>query len=312
MISTAVIFQLIWTSFTTSSYFVLFALAFALVLKVNRTFNFAQAAIMIASFYAAFASVSLAGAPGWCGFLAALAAAIVMALLIEIFGFRLLRRQRSEQMFIFIFTLIISEAVAYIAMLVFGTWPNTIFPSLYWPVTIISNVAISAWDVPAVGAMIGAIVGLFLFLRFARIGQFMTAIADNADLAELYGIDREKVHRTTMIVAALLIGIGMFLYGSRAQVQPTTSIDLMLFAIAATIIGGIGNLWGAAVTAIVLNIIENASVLIIPSEWQGFLLYVFLFLAIIVLPKGIKWPRRKRLAREVKMPDILAAEATET
>jgi branched-subunit amino acid ABC-type transport system permease component len=112
MLSFAIVSQILWTSFATSSYFVLFALAFALVLKVNRVFNFAQAAIMIASFYAAYTTVSLAGGPGWLGFIAALAASIAMAMLIEVVGFRLLRRQRAEQMFVFIFTLIISEAVA--------------------------------------------------------------------------------------------------------------------------------------------------------------------------------------------------------
>ena len=67
----------------------------------------------------------------------------------------------------------------------------------------------------------------------------------------------------------------------------------MLFAIAATIIGGIGNLWGAAIAAMVLGIVQNASILFIPSEWQGFLLYVFLFLAIVFFPNGLRLPRRR-------------------
>ena len=128
----------------------------------------------------------------------------------------------------------------------------------------------------------------------------MVAVADNPDLAELYGIEKNRIYLVAMVIAGLLIGVGMFLYGSRAQVQATTSIELMLFAIAATIIGGIGNVWGAAVTAIVLGIVQNGSVLFIPSEWQGFLLYVFLFLAIVFFPKGMKLPERRRgLARKV-------------
>jgi branched-subunit amino acid ABC-type transport system permease component len=195
-------------------------------------------------------------------------------------------------------------------MLVFGTWPTTIFPSLFWPVTLVGGIAVSAWDIPAVATMIGAVLVLFAFLRFARVGQFMIAVADNPDLAELYGIEKEKVYGVAMLVAAILIALGMFLYGSRAQVQPTTAIDLLLFAVAATIMGGIGNLWGAAIMAVVLGVIQNSSVLFIPSEWQGFLLYVFLFLAIIFLPNGIKWPRRKRLARKVETFDLPTSDAT--
>ena len=68
----------------------------------------------------------------------------------------------------------------------------------------------------------------------------------------------------------------------------------MLFATVATIVGGIGNIWGAALAAIVLGIVQNASVLFIPSQHQGFLLYVFLFFAIIFFPEGIKLPEESR------------------
>jgi branched-subunit amino acid ABC-type transport system permease component len=310
MLTFDTIAQVLWTSFATSSYLVLFAVAFALVLKVNQIFNFAQAAVMTIAFYAAHAVVSMAGQSGVLGFVAALGSATIAAVILEVFGFRSLRRRKASQMFVFIFTLIVSELVAYMAMLIFGTWPTTIFPSLFWPVSLVGNVAVSAWDVPAVGAMLGSLALLFLFLRFSQPGRFMLAVADNPDLAELYGIEKNRIYLVAMIAAGLLIGVGMFLYGSRAQVQATTSIELMLFAIAATIIGGIGNVWGAAITAVVLGVVQNGSVLFIPSEWQGFLLYVFLFLAIVFFPKGVKLPERKRgLARRIASVDLGAEKA---
>ena len=310
MFSLPILAQILWTSLATSTCFVLFALAFALVLKVNRIFNFAQAAMMTMGFYAAYTVIGLAGGPGWLGFLAALLGSVGVAVLLEIFGFRPLRRRRASSMFVFIFALVISELIAYVIMLVYGTWPATIFPSLFWPVTLVGPVAVSQWDVPAVVSTIAAIAALFAFLQFSRAGQFMTAVADNPDLAEFYGITKDRIHLITMIVAGLLTGLAMFLYGSRAQVQPMSSIDLLLFAIAATIIGGIGNLGGTAITAVVLGIVQNASVLFIPSEWQGFLLYVFLFTAIVFFPKGIRLPER-RLARSTPTPSIGADEAGE-
>ncbi|WP_081740246.1 branched-chain amino acid ABC transporter permease [Afipia sp. P52-10] len=312
MLSFDIVAQILWTSFATSSYFVLFALAFALVLKVNRAFNFAQAAMMTVAFYAAYTCVALWGLPGWVGFAAALAASIILAIVIEVFGFRTLRRRRADQIFVFIFTLIVSEVVAFLAMLVFGTWPSTIFPSLFWPVTLVGNVAVSQWDIPAVGVAVSSVVVLFGFLRFTRTGQFMVAVADNPDLAELYGIAKQRIYLATMLTAAVLVALGMFLYGTRAQVQPTTAIDLMLFAIAATIIGGIGNLWGAALTAVVLGVVQNSSVLFIPSEWQGFLLYLFLFVAIVFLPNGVKLPARRRLTRKTVAPDLVGAGSQES
>ena len=122
-------------------------------------------------------------------------------------------------------------------------------------------------------------------MRFTRTGQFMIGVADNPDLAALYGINKRQIFLVTMLIAGALAGLGMFLYGTRAQVLPQTGVNLMLFAVAATIMGGIGNVAGAAIAAVILGIIQNASILVIPSEWQGFLLYVFLFLAIVFFPE---------------------------
>lgn len=295
MFDPVVIGQIGWTSLATTSYYVLFAIAFSLVLKVNRLFNFSQAAAMNVAFYAAFAAINIAGFPLYIGVVVSLIASLLFSWLIETYGFAVLRRKNASVLFVFIFTFIVSEFVAYVMMLVFGTWPITLFSTLLWPVTIVGNVAISHWDVPAILVAAGCCALLFAFLRFTRWGQFVIAVSDNPDLAELYGIDKRRVFLLAVMIAGLLCAIGMLLYGARSQIQPKTSLELMLFATVATIVGGIGNIWGAAIAAVVLGFVQNASVLFIPSQLQGLLLYVFLFVAIIFFPRGIKFPERRRV-----------------
>ena len=191
MMNLTVISQILWTSLATSRYFVLFAVAFALVLKVNKVFNFAQAGMMTCGFYAAYVVVRVLGLPSYLGIAAAIAGGVGMAFLLERFGFSVLRQRKASPMFVFIFTLVASQFVTYAMTMVFGTWPTTIFASMFWPVTIVANVAVSAWDLPAIGATLAVLGALWAFLRYTRYGQFMIAVADNADLAELYGIQQE-------------------------------------------------------------------------------------------------------------------------
>jgi branched-subunit amino acid ABC-type transport system permease component len=300
MLNLTVVSQILWTSLATSSYFVLFALSFALVLMVNKVFNFAQAGIMTVAFYAAYVVVRFLGLPGYAGLAAAIGGGMLAAFAIERFGFRILRDRRASPMFVFIFTLVASQFITYAVTLVFGTWPTTIFESMFWPVTIVGNVAVSAWDVPAIGVTIAVLGALRGFLKFTRYGQFMIAVADNRALAELYGIRRDRVLMVSMLIAGAIGGIGMFLYGTRAQVQPAAATDLLLFAVAATILGGIGNVWGAALAAVILGVVQNSSILFIPSAWQGFLLFAFLFLAIVAFPSGIHLPESKRALRRMR------------
>src|SRR6516165_7963722 len=293
MLDATIILQILWTSLSTSSYYVLFAVAFALVLKVTRLFNFAQAAIMTIAFYTAFVAVQWLAWPAWAAFAAMMTVTLAASYLLERIGFETLRKRGVSVMFVFVFTFMVSEFVAYVAIQIFGTWPQTIFPTIFWPATLIGNIAISAWDLPAIATTIGSLAALFIFMRFTRVGQFMVGVADNPDLAELYGINKRQVFLAAMLIAGAFVALGMFLYGTRAQVLPQTALSLMLFAIAATIMGGIGNIAGAAIMAVILGVIQNASILVISSEWQGFLLYVFLFFAIVFFPNGLRLPRRK-------------------
>ena len=144
MLDATIILQILWTSLATSSYYVLFAVAFALVLKVTGLFNFAQAAIMTIAFYTAFVAVQWMRWPAWAAFALMMVATLAASYALERFGFEALRKRGVSPIFVFVFTFLLSEFVAYVAMLVFGTWPQTIFPTIFWPVTLFGNIAVSA------------------------------------------------------------------------------------------------------------------------------------------------------------------------
>ena len=135
MQDTTIILQILWTSLATSTYYVLFAVAFALVLKVTRLFNFAQAAIMTIAFYTAFIAVQWLEWPAWAAFLLMMVVTLAASYALERIGFEALRQRGVSVMFVFVFTFMVSEFIAYVAMLIFGTWPQTIFPTIFWPVT---------------------------------------------------------------------------------------------------------------------------------------------------------------------------------
>jgi branched-chain amino acid transport system permease protein len=100
---------------------------------------------------------------------------------------------------------------------------------------------------------------------------------------------------------------GMFLFGTRAGVLPTTANDLMLFAVIGTLLGGMGRLFAAAAAAVVLALVQSYSVLVIASKWQGLVLYAFLFIVIVLFPRGFRLPSLQR--RRVVQPAMTEAKA---
>lgn len=296
MFELPILLQILWTSVATSTYYVLFAIAFALTLKVAGVWNFVQAGVMGLAFYGMFAAMRQWAWPAAAGFGFGLALAVALAVAVEVWGYRVLKRRRSSALLLFIFAIVVAEFVAYLLSLVFGTEPQSLTKSMTSEIYLVGGVAISSWDLGALAVTSVVCAALAAYLRFTRQGQFMSAVADNAPLAELYGISANRAILTAMVIAAALVSVGVYLYGTRASMIPTAPLDLMLLAVIATILGGLGSLAGAAGAAVFLSLLQSGSILFIPSQWQSSLTYLVLFLVILFFPTGFRVPAwlRKR------------------
>ena len=278
--------QLAWTSLANASFTCLFAISLALVLKVNRVWNFAQAGMMVV----AYGCMLALARP--CGLAAALAFGLVVtigfSLALERYGFRPLRRRGSSSLTFFIFTLVVSQLCTYIAELIFGTEPTTLVDGMVGSMRLIGGVAVSDWDLGAVGTTIALLLLLAGFLRLTRWGQRLIAVADSPDLAELYGTSRDTAYAVTMILAAIMTTAGMLLLGTKAATVPASPLqEFLVQALLATILAGVGNIFAAGVAAVVVGIGQGFAVLFMASKWTPLLVYALMAIAIVLFPTGV-------------------------
>ncbi|MEI7713227.1 MAG: branched-chain amino acid ABC transporter permease [Rhodospirillales bacterium] len=291
MFEPIILAQILWTGIATAAPFVLLTVGFALTLKVTGLWNFAQSGQMAIAFYTMFYALNGLGLP----LFAAVALGVVFtagaAYLIEVCGLQVLRDRQSGNLTFFIFTLILSEFIIYVITLVFGTEPETLYRSILSPIDIVGGIAISDWDKTGIGMTAIGLIALYVFMRYSKEGQFLTAVADNARLAELYGISARRAYRVVAIVAALFIVAAMYLIGSHGGIVPNSPLELVLSAVIGTLLGGIGRVFAAAWASIFLALIQSFSILFIGSRWQNLLLYGFLFATIILFPRGVRMPR---------------------
>jgi branched-subunit amino acid ABC-type transport system permease component len=295
MIEPVILLQILWTGIAMSSYYVLLTVAFALTLKVEKLWNFAQAGLMGVAFYTMFITLNAQALPVWLGLTLGVAVTVAASVLLEYFGFAVLRRRHSGNLTFFIFTLVFSQFIAYVLTILFGTEPETIYPSVMSPVRIIGGVAVSDWDLTAICTTAVLLVALNLVLRFTRDGQFMIAVADNAKLAEIYGISATRAYMLSGAIAAVLLTAGIYLYGTRGGVTPDLPLSLVLTAVIGTLMGGLGRVFAAGLAAVLLALLQSFSILVIPSKWQALLLYGVLFGALILFPRGIPSWRVRRI-----------------
>jgi branched-subunit amino acid ABC-type transport system permease component len=286
--------QILWTGIATSSPYVLMTVGFALTLKVTGLWNFAHAGLMAIAFYTMFFAINVIALPVPLALVLGLVVTGAASLLIETYGLQVLRDRGSGNLTFFIFTLILSEFIIYVITLLFGTEPETLLKSILSPITIIADVAVSDWDKLAVALAAGGLLLLYAFLTWTREGQFLNAVADNARLAELYGISAKRARRVVSVIAALFIVAAMYLIGTHGGIVPNSPLELILTAVIGTLLGGIGRVFAAAAAAVFLGLVQSFSILIIESRWQNLLLYGVLFAAILLFPRGVRF--RLRLA----------------
>jgi rhamnose transport system ATP-binding protein len=142
-----------------------------------------------------------------------------------------------------------------------------------------------------------------LGLRYLKIGRQIYAIGSNPDAAIFYGLKTERLTWQAYVLCGLLTGLAGFLFGARVSyVVPYLAQGLELTALAAVVLGGIsvlggsGNVFGAAIGALTIATIENGLVLLGASEFVREFVYGTTIVAAVIVDAVIQ----RRIAELLK------------
>ena len=128
---------------------------------------------------------------------------------------------------------------------------------------------------------------LFAVLRFTRVGKMMRAVADNAALADLKGIDPRLVARLATGVGLALAGLGGMLVGLDTGIDPLTGFRIMLSVFAAAVVGGLGSVTGAVLGAVLVGVGEELSLLVFDPAYRTAVGFAAILLVLSVRPAGL-------------------------
>lgn len=132
------------------------------------------------------------------------------------------------------------------------------------------------------------------FLRTARFGKAMRAVADNPPLASSSGIDVDRVVLMVWVMGAGLAALGGVLYSTSFQVNFMEGQQLLLLMFAGITLGGLGTSFGAAAGCFVLGLAIQMSTLYIPTSLRNVGALAVLIVVLMFAPQGI-FGRRERV-----------------
>ena len=101
------------------------------------------------------------------------------------------------------------------------------------------------------------LIGLIWLVRYTRQGKAMRATAQDKDAAAMMGIDVDRTISFTFLLAGALAGAAGVLFAFYFQtIRYDTGFTLGLIAFTAAVLGGIGNLPGAVLGALIIGLIQ--------------------------------------------------------
>lgn len=128
---------------------------------------------------------------------------------------------------------------------------------------------------------------VYLLLEKTKMGKAMRATADNPELAQVRGINTEKVIAWTWMIGGGLAAAGGAMYGLSSQLRPEMGFFLLLPMFAAVIMGGIGNPYGALLGALIIGVTTQVSAAFLNPAYGPAVAFVLLVITLLVRPQGL-------------------------
>ncbi len=267
------------------------AVGLTLVFSVMRILNVAHG-----SFYALGAYVSVAigqwfATKGWP--VLSLAALTISPLLVALALGPLIERTllrwtygRSEALQILV-TFGLFLILEDVQKLIFGVQPY----ALDVPMELLGTVHIGGMAYPnyqllliALAFMLG--IGLRLLLRKTRAGKLIVAVVADQELARTVGINAPRIFILAFSIGVFLAALGGALASPTVGVAPGLGAEAIVLAFAVVAIGGLGQIEGAGVAAVLVGLTRAAAIYFAP-ELQPVVPYLVMLAVLLVRPYGL-------------------------
>jgi branched-chain amino acid transport system permease protein len=131
------------------------------------------------------------------------------------------------------------------------------------------------------------LVGLWVFLKYSRIGAAIRAVGQNRDAALLIGLSIERLYMVAFAASAVLAAVAGILLGAMRPMTPTMGAEPLVKALVVAIFGGLGSVGGTIGGAYVIGMIEAASTYGVGLYWTPAVLFAVMIAVLLWRPNGL-------------------------
>ncbi|HKY50013.1 MAG TPA: branched-chain amino acid ABC transporter permease [Candidatus Limnocylindria bacterium] len=289
---------------TNGAFIALIALGYTLVYGIIELINFAHGDLFMLGTFVCLTSLTLLGfgsevgvsGTPWLALVIAMLAAMIFCgalnTLAERIAYRPLRR--APRLAPLISAIGVSFIFVNIGLFWQGPTPRR-FPDLLPQYDFISEffgitslVRFTFKDLFVLSLAIPLMLGLAWVIRNTRMGKAMRAVAQDTEMSLQMGIDVDRVIAFTFLIGGVLAGAAALMYGLyNNNTVFTLGFTAGLKAFTAAVLGGIGNVTGAALGGFVLGLLSALTVTYFGGQWENVGVFSLLVIILVFKPTGL-------------------------
>ena len=283
--------QILVSGLTVGAMYAVSTVSLSLVWGALNVLNMGQGAMLAAGGYIAYTAVMSLGLP--------IPIAIVVAVIVGAFiggamYFLIIRFMIGKEGFetnvivaTFGFALILENLV----LRLYGAYP------LRQPIGLEGGWYVGATHIPYQNMLLVVVSGVLLvavayLLKTTQLGRSIRATAQNREATELMGIRISRVFLLVLLIGGGLAAISGIMLSTLTTLAPTMGYDPMLKAFIICVIAGLGNIYGALISAFVLGLFEVSIQFIFGVRFGFPALLLRVILALVWRPYGVFGKRK--------------------
>lgn len=293
-------FQLIANGLIAGVLYALIGIGFALQYQVNKFFDFSFAAVFAVGAYSCWAIIELFGRESTSALsltfvIAAIGGVLTASLLgwlLEVIFYRPLRQRRTTSLVQLLVSLSIFVIVQNTISLFVGddvkiinsspVGPGLSFELPFGTAIYITKIQIGTFLTALCLSLI-----LSLILKFSSWGIKLRAVSNDAQLANIFGIDTNKMHASVQAVGGGIAGVAAIWMALDTGFTPLLGFRVLVISMAAMVIGGVGSLPGVVLGAMIIGLIQNLGAIQFDTKWQDTIVFLLLLAFLLIRPQGL-------------------------
>ena len=278
--------QFVINGLITGVLYSLLAIGFALVYNTTKIFHVAASAVYVFAAYAFWFISNKLGLPVWVGMSLSLILSMLLSLLIEVSVYRPLKSRKSSLNVAMIASIGVMTIIVNLIAMFFGNETKVITNEILKVFTV-GNIILTTPQLFQVIVGSIAIVAFLVFISKSNWGIRLRAVSCDETLYSTLGYNVNNTRVFVFLLSGAFIALAGCLTVYDVGLDPHMGMNVLINAMVAMIIGGVGRFGTCVAGGLILGLIQSRVVFQFASKWQNAITFLVLLIFLFFRPQGI-------------------------